>query len=410
MEDVLIFDAIRTPRGRADATGALRELRPYRLLSTLMRALASRNPGLDTRALGDVLIGCVGSVGDQGYNVAQAAVQDAQWSDEVPAATVSRFAASGLETVHQAAARIAAGWDSAIVAGGLEVVSRVPLGAGGGALLEDPELILREGVLPRGVAADLVATIHGFTREALDEYAAQSQQRAAAAIEAARFERAIAAIHDANAIAVLVADELPSPRHDLEYLRALRPAFTARTLTQRGRMAISGFDALALSRYPELSGIHHRHTAGNSARLADGAALVLLGGAAFAKTSGAAPRAVLRSIAVASTDATVMLTGFLPAAERALGRAGLTAGQIDLFEVNESFGVLPLLFARHFDVGLERINVYGGAIAFGHPVGATGAMLLGTLIDALHDRGERYGLACVSASGGQGIACVVEVA
>ncbi len=419
MGEVLIYDCIRTPRGRAKADGALREMRPYRLLGSLLGALGRRHPGLEVKQISDVLIGCVSAVGDQGYNIAQAAVQDAGWPETIAAATVNRFCASGLETVHQAAARIAAGYDEAIVAGGVEVMSRVPLGAGGGALLEDPELILGQGIIPQGVAADLMATLFGFDREALDAYALQSQRRAAAAQAAQAGQAATAAataatatamiaIADANGILLLDRDEHLRPDTTLEALAALRPAFASETLARGGRMATAGFDALALSRYPQLSAVRHLHTAGTSSGLSDGAAVVLLGSAAFGEGQGLAARARVVAIGVASAEPTIMLTGMIPATEKVLRRAGLALTDMDVIEVNEAFAVVPLHFMRHFGLDAERVNVGGGAIALGHPVGATGAMLLGHLVDLLHEREGRYGLVTLCAAGGQGIACIVE--
>ncbi len=408
MTDVLIYDCLRTPRGRARVDGALREMRPYRLLSNLLAALAERNPSLDLGQVADVLIGCVSAVGDQGYNIAQAAVQDAGWPQTVAAATVNRFCASGLETVHQATARIAAGFDEAIVAGGIEVMSRVPLGAGGGALLEDPELILGHGVIPQGVAADLLATLHGFDREALDAIGLRSQQRAVSARNGANLEASMIPITDANGIMLLDSNEHIRPDTSAEGLAALRPAFASETLARGGRMATAGFDALALSRYPELSEIQHLHTAGTSSGLSDGAGLVLLGSAAFGEAQRLRARARVVAVAVASSEPTIMLTGMIPATQRVLERAHLEVGDIDLFEVNEAFAVVPLLFMKHFGLDADRVNVFGGAIALGHPVGATGAMLLGHLVDALHIREVRYGLVTLCAAGGQGIACVVE--
>ena len=321
---------------------------------------------------------------------------------------VNRFCASGLEAVHQAAARIAAGFDEAIVAGGVEVMSRVPLGAGGGALLEDPELILGHGVIPQGVAADLMATLYAYGREELDEYALQSQMRAAAAAAGDIPRGSMISIADANGILVLDRDELVRADTTAEGLAELRPAFAAETLARGGRLATAGFDALALSRYPELPAIKHLHTAGSSSGLSDGAGVVLIGNAAFGESHDLRARARILSVAVASSEPTIMLTGMIPATERVLERAGLEVADIDLFEVNEAFAVVPLHFMRHFGIDVERVNVHGGAIALGHPVGATGAMLLGVLIDALHERELRYGLVTMCAAGGQGLACIVE--
>ena len=408
MADVFLFDSVRTPRASAGAQGAYREVRPFRLPSKLLRELQTRNPSLDLGGVSDLLLGCVSAVGDQGYNVAQAALQDAAYPDTVGAATVNRYGASGLEAVLQAFARVCSGLDEAIVAGGLESMSRVPLGAGGGPVLEDPELILGRGLLPEGIAADLIATLRGYTREQLDGYALRSQRRAAEARRAGHFAHSLIDISDRSGIRLLSEDELIRPDTDADALAALRPAFAKTVPARGGGLPAEGFDALALARYPQLAAVRHDHTAGNSAALADGAGLALLGTARFGKANGLAPRARIVSMAIASSEPTVMLLGMIPASERALQRAGLTVADVDLFEVDEAFAALPLAFLEHFGLDGERTNVNGGAIALGHPVGATGAMLLGTAVDELHRRGARYGLVTLCAGGGQGIACVVE--
>ena len=400
MEQVYVYDAIRTPRGRGRVGGALQEIRPFRLLSGLLVALQQRAPQLDLRLVSDVLVGCVSPYSDQGYNIAQAAVQDAQWPLHIGAVTSNRYCASGLETVHQAAARIAAGFDQMLVAGGVECMSRVPLGSGGGALLRDPELMLAQAVVPQGVAADLLATLHEYTRETLDAYALQSQQRAFAARQHPEAAPTMIAITDGNGIVLLDHDELPRLDTSAEALAALRPAFA--------KTAQLGFNDLALSQYPQIETICHVHTAGNSSGLADGAAVVLLGSAAAGKEAGLSPRARIVSLAISSSEPTLMLTGMIPATALALQKAELSISDIDLFEVNEAFAAVPLAFCDHFQVAQDRVNVCGGAIALGHPVGATGAILLGTLIDELHRRELRRGLVTLCAGGGQGIACVVE--
>lgn len=408
MADVFLYDTVRTPRASASAHGAFREVRPFRLPGKLLRELQARNPTLDCATVTDLLLGCVSAVGDQGYNVAQAALQDATWPDAVSAATVNRYCASGLETVLQAYARIRAGVDEAIVAGGLESMSRVPLGAGGGPVLEDPELILGKGLLPQGIAADLIATLRGYTRERLDAYALASHRRAAEAQREDRFAPSLVDISDRSGIRLLAEDQLIRGDTDAERLAALRPAFAKTVPARGGGLPTEGFDALALARHPHLPALRHEHTAGNSSALADGAALVLLGSAGFGEGSGLQPRARVLSVAVASSEPTAMLLGMIPATERALERAGLSVADIDLFEVNEAFAAVPLAFLEYFDVEHARLNVNGGAIALGHPVGATGAMLLGTVVDELHRRGARYGLVTLCAAGGQGITCVVE--
>ena len=408
MEEVFVYDAVRTPRARGGAQGAFREVRPFRLPSKLLLALRERHPGLDPAAVTDVLLGCASPLGDQGYNVAQAALQDAGWPSSVAAATVSRYRAAGLESVYQAVARISAGLDGAIVAGGVESVSRVPLGAGGGALLEDPDLILGRGTLPHGIAADLVATLRGYGRERLDAYALDSHRRAAEASAGGRFADSLVAVRDRSGIPLLDRDEGLREGLTAESLASLPAAFAKTVPARGGALPSEGFDALARARYPQLAEVCHVHTGGNAAAPADGAALALLGTVAFGKANGLTPRARLLSVALASSEPTVMLLGLLPAAEAALTRADVTADGVDVFEVDETFAALPLALAEHLGVELARVNVNGGAIAHGHAAGAEGTALLAAAVDELHRRGARYGLVAVSAAGGQGMACVVE--
>lgn len=397
MEDVYIYDCARTPRGRR--RGQLHEVAPHELLATLLRALPERT-GLDPADVSDLLAGCVTPIRDQGYNIAEAALAAAHWPEVVAAAQVNRYCASGLETVHQAAARIAAGYDDLIVAGGVEGMSRVPLDSDGGALLTNPELILASGTLPQGVAADLIASKEGFTREQLDTYAVESQRRCAEAVARGHFERSLVPVDDGNGITLLERDGHPRPDTDAEALARLPAAFA--------KTGALGFDALAISRYPQVAHVDHVHTAGNSSGIVDGAAAVLVGNAAAGERFAAAPRARIRSVAVASSDATVKLLGMIPATERALARAGLGIDDLDLIEVNEAFAAVPLAFIRHFHADHARVNVNGGAIALGHPVGATGSILLGTLVDELERRDAALGLVTLCAGGGQGIAAVVE--
>ena len=408
MEEVFVYDAVRTPRARGGAQGAFREVRPFRLPSKLLLALRERHPGLDPAAVTDVLLGCASPLGDQGYNVAQAALQDAGWPSSVAAATASRYRAAGLESVYQAVARISAGLDGAIVAGGVESVSRVPLGAGGGALLEDPDLILGRGALPHGTAADLLATLRGYGRERLDAYALSSHRRAAGVREAGRRGAAVVEVRDRSGILLLDRDELPREAPTPEALAALPAAFAKTVPARGGALPAEGFDALALARYPQLPSVAHVHTSGNAAAAVDAAALALLGTAAFGRDSGLDPRARVAAVALASSEPTVMLLGLLPAAERALERAGVRADEVDVFEVDETFAALPLAFADHFGLDPARLNVNGGAIAHGFAAGAEGTALLASVVDELDRRGGRYGLAAVSAAGGQGMACVVE--
>ena len=398
-EEVLVYDCVRTPRGRARQTGSLYEMQPHELLASLLRAAEDRNHGLRT-AVRDLLIGCVTPIADQGYNIAQAALEEARWPDTVAGSQVNRYCASGLETVLQASARIAAGFDDVLLAGGVESMSRVGIGQDGGPLLHAPDLVLSARALPQGVSADLIATKFGLSRSALDRLALRSQERAAQAQREARFAKSIVPIDDENGLRLLDADEHPRPKTTLQQLEALKPVFQ--------KLGALGYDELALMKYPELECVEHVHTAGNSSGLVDGAALVLLASRAAGEQYGWKPRARVRACCVASSEPTIKLLGMIPATERALKQAGLETGDIDLFEVNEAFASVAMAFEQHFDVDPERINVNGGAIALGHPVGATGAVLLGTLLDELERRDQRLGLATLCAGGGQGIACVIE--
>lgn len=400
MQDVLIFDCVRTPRGKARVGGGLYEVAPHRLVAALLTSLSERL-SLDPSHVADLLLGCVTPIGDQGYNIAQASLMAAKWPDSVAGAQVNRFCASGLESIHSAAARIAAGWDELIVAGGVESMSRVPLGSDGGPLLDNPSLILDSASIPQGISADLIASLQAYSRDELDAFALQSQQRAELARKKELFKKSIVPIRDENGIVLLDVDEHPRPTSTMEALGGLSPAFA-----KTGEL---GFDALALRRYPSLSKIEHMHTAGNSSGLVDGASLVLLGNAAIGKKIGQKPRARIRAIGVASSDPTIMLTGMIPATDKVLAKAGLNISDIDLIEVNEAFAAVPLAFMQHFGLDGANVNVNGGAIALGHPVGATGAMLVGTLVDELESRKKTRGLVTLCAGGGQGIAAVIEL-
>jgi acetyl-CoA C-acetyltransferase len=399
MPDAFIFDAIRTPRGRGRAGGGLAGVRPVHLLTGLLRELPRRT-GLDPAAIEDVILGCVTPVGEQGANIARTAVLAAGWDERVPGVQLNRFCASGLEAVNLAAAMVRSGWEELVLAGGVESMSRVPMGSDGGALMDDPEISQAAGFVPQGIGADLLATLDGFSREELDAFAAESQRRAAAARAAGRFARSIVPVRDAGGQALLTEDEHIRPGTTPETLAKLPPAFA--------QLGASGFDAVALRRYPQLTRIEHLHTAGNSSGIVDGAALVLVGSEARGRALGLTPRARIVSAAVIGSEPTIMLTGPAPAARLALERAGLGFDDIDLFEINEAFTAVVLHFQRETGVDLERINVNSGAIALGHPLGATGAMILGTLLDELERRGGRYGLAALCVGGGMGIATIIE--
>ena len=400
MQEVLIYDCVRTPRGRARVGGGLHEVAPHRLVAELLLEVSKRL-SLDPSEVADLILGCVTPIGDQGYNIAQASLMAANWPDEVAGAQVNRYCASGLESIHSAAARIAAGWDDLIIAGGVESMSRVPLGSDGGPLLDNPNLMLDSASIPQGISADLIASLQGFSREDLDAFALQSQQRAEKARQKDAFKKSIVGITDENGMILLDSDEHPRPSSTIEGLGGLASAFA-----KTGEL---GFDALALRKYPALAKIDHRHTAGNSSGLVDGASVVVIGNEAIGKKLGMKPRARIRAIGVASSDPTIMLTGMIPATEKVLAKAELKMSDIDLIEVNEAFAAVPLAFMKHFGLKDTKVNVNGGAIALGHPVGATGAMLVGTIVDELELRKKKLGLVTLCAGGGQGIAAVVEL-
>jgi acetyl-CoA C-acetyltransferase len=399
MSDAYVFDAIRTPRGKGKKDGSLHEVKPINLLTGVLQALQARH-GFDTAAVDDVVMGVVSPVGEQGSVIAKVAALKAGWDWRCSGVQINRFCASGLEAVNMAAMKVKSGWEDLVVAGGVESMSRVPLGADGGAWAQDPETNSATLFVPQGIGADLIATLNGFSRDDVDRYALTSQQRAAAARAAGYFKASVVPVKDAMGLPLLEEDEFIKPGTTLDGLAGLKPAFE-----QLGAM---GFDTVALQRYPQVERIHHVHHAGNSSGIVDGAAAVLIGSEVAAKTHGLTPRARIVSVALSGADPTIMLTGPMPAARKALAKAGLTVDQIDLFEVNEAFAAVPMLFMREMGVPHEKVNVNGGAIAMGHPLGATGAMILGTLIDELHRRQLRYGLATLCVGGGMGIATVIE--
>lgn len=399
MKDAYIFDAIRTPRGRGKTSGALYEVKPVELLGATLEALAARSD-LDTTSVDDLLIGCVTPIDDQGYNIAQAALLYAGWSHQVGGMQINRYCASGLEAANLAAMKIRSGWEEMVVAGGVECMSRVPIGADGGALLYDPELISKTDFIPQGISADLIATIAGFEREQLDQYALRSQQLAKQAIESSYFQRAIVPIHDKNGLCILASDEHPRPETTMEGLSALPPAFA--------RMGAMGFDDMAIHKYPEVEKIRHIHTAGNSSGIVDGAALLLIGSEEKGKALGLKARARIRAVANVGVEPTIMLTGPAPAARKALKAARMQTNDIDLWECNEAFAAVVLKFQQDMDINDEQLNVNGGAIAFGHPLGATGAMLLGTLLDEMERRELQTGLVTLCVGGGMGVATIIE--
>ncbi|MDP3519082.1 MAG: acetyl-CoA C-acetyltransferase [Hydrogenophaga sp.] len=399
MTEAYVFDAIRTPRGKGKKDGSLHEVKPINLLTGLLTELQRRN-GFDTARVDDVVMGVVSPVGEQGSVIAKTAALKAGWDWTCSGVQLNRFCASGLEAVNMAAQKVRSGWEDLVVAGGVESMSRVPIGSDGGAWAQDPETNSQTDFVPQGIGADLIATLEGFSRADVDAYAAESQRRAAAAREAGYFARSMVPVTDFLGQTILDHDEFIKPRTTVESLAGLKPAFE-----QLGAM---GFDAVAIGRYPQVERIHHVHHAGNSSGIVDGATAMLIGSDAAAKAHGLTPRARIVAAAVSGADPTIMLTGPTPAARKALAKAGLTVDQIDLFEVNEAFAAVPMKFMKDMGVPHEKVNVNGGAIAMGHPLGATGAMILGTLIDELHRRQLRYGLATLCVGGGMGIATIVE--
>ena len=397
--EAFIYDAIRTPRGKGKKDGSLHEVKPVNLLAGMLADLQRRN-SFDTAAVDDVVMGVVSPVGEQGAVIAKVAALKAGWDFRAAGVQINRFCASGLEAVNMAAQKVRSGWEDLVVAGGVESMSRVPIGADGGAWAQDPETNSATLFVPQGIGADLIATLEGFSRADVDAFALESQQRASRARAAGYFADSVVPVKDFLGQTILGEDEFIKPQTTLEGLASLKPAFD-----QLGAM---GFDAVALQRYPQVERIQHVHHAGNSSGIVDGAAAVLVGSEAAGKTHGLKPRARIVAAALSGADPTIMLTGPMPATRKALAKAGLTVEQIDLFEVNEAFAAVVMRFMKEMRVPHEKVNVNGGAIAMGHPLGATGAMILGTLVDELHRRKLRYGLATLCVGGGMGIATIVE--
>jgi acetyl-CoA C-acetyltransferase len=399
MTEALIFDALRTPRGRGKADGALHSVKPVSLVAGLLTALQQRT-ALDTSQVDDVVLGCVTPVGDQGADIGKTAVQVADWDVSVAGLQINRFCASGLEAVNLGAMKVRSGFEELVVVGGVESMSRVPMGSDGGAWALDPQTNLHSHFTPQGVGADLIATIEGFSRHDVDAYALHSQQKAARARADGSFNKSLVPVQDQNGIILLDHDEFIRAESTLEGLGKLKPSFE-----MIGQM---GFDATALRVYSHVERIHHVHTPGNSSGIVDGAALMLIGSEAKGKALGLQPRARIVATAVTSTDPTIMLTGPAPATRKALAKAGLRVEDIDLFEVNEAFASVVLKFIKDMAVDPDKVNVNGGSIAMGHPLGATGCAILGTLLDELEARRLRYGLATLCVGGGMGIATIIE--
>jgi acetyl-CoA C-acetyltransferase len=403
--EALIFDAIRTPRGKGKVNGSLHATKPVDLVVGLVHELLARHQDLDPSRVDDVVLGCVSPVGDQGADIAKAAALKAGLPDSVAGVQLNRFCASGLEAVNIAAQKVASGWEDLVLAGGVESMSRVPMGSDGGAWAMDPETNYDTGFIPQGISADLIATVEEFDREQVDAYAVRSQQRAFAAQSEGRFSSSVIPVRDLNDNVVLDHDEFIRPGTTVETLAQLKPSFAA-----IGEMG--GFDAVALQKYHWVERINHVHTPGNSSGIVDGASLVAIGNEQLGAELGLRPRARILATAVSGSEPTIMLTGPAPASRKALAKAGLSIDEMDLIEINEAFAAVVLRFCRDMGLngngGFDRVNVNGGAIAMGHPLGATGAMILGTLLDELERTGGRYGLATLCVGGGMGIATVIE--
>jgi len=399
MTEAFVFDAIRTPRGKGKKDGSLYEVKPINLLAGLLTDLQKRHQ-FDTAQVDDIVMGLVSPVGEQGSVLPKVAALKAGWDFQCAGVQINRFCASGLEAVNMAAQKVRSGWEDLVVAGGVESMSRVPIGSDGGAWAQDPETNLQTAFVPQGIGADLIATLEGFSRHDVDAFAMESQRRASHAQAQGYFDRSVLPVKDALGNVILAKDEFIKPHTTLEGLAGLKPAFD--------QMGAMGFDQVALTRYPQVERIHHVHHAGNSSGIVDGAAAVLVGSEAAAKAHGLTPRARIVATALSGADPTIMLTGPMPAARKALAKAGLRIDQMDLIEVNEAFAAVVMRFMKEMKVPHDKVNVNGGAIAMGHPLGATGAMILGTLIDELHRRKLRYGLATLCVGGGMGIATIVE--
>lgn len=397
--EAYIFDAIRTPRGRGKANGSLHEVKPITLLSALLISLQERNQ-FDTQAVDDIIMGCVTAVGDQGAVIAKTAALTAGWDDDVAGMVLNRFCASGLEAVNIAAMKIRSDWEHLVVAGGVESMSRVPMGSDGGAWAMDPETNVATGFMPQGIGADLIATLGGYSREDVDAFSMRSHQKAAAAWEKQAFKNSVIPVKDRNGLMILDHDELIRPESTVEALGKLKPSFKA--------MGEMGFDHVAKERYPQIECINHIHSPGNSSGIVDGAAVVLIGSASAGKQFNMKPRARIVATAVVGTEPTIMLTGPGPAARKALKVAGMDVSDIDLFEVNEAFASVVMRFIDEMGINEDIVNVNGGAIAMGHPLGATGAMIVGTLLDELEARDLKTGLVTLCVGGGIGIATIIE--
>lgn len=400
MSEAYIYDAVRTPRGK-NRGGALHSVKPIDLVTGLIDALRERNPDLDDKAIDDLVLGVVSPVGEQGGDIARTAALVAGLDESVAGVQINRFCASGLEAVNIAAQKVGSGFENLVLAGGVESMSRVPLGSDGGAWAQDPTTNFDTYFVPQGISADLIATTEGFSRTDIDEFAEESQKRAANAWENGYFEKSIVPVKDLNGVTLLDTDEHMRPGSTVESLAKLSPAFTKVA-------AQAGFDEVALQKYHWVEEIDHVHTAANSSGIVDGASLVIIGDAEVGQTMNMKPRARIVSTAVTGSEPTIMLTGPTPATQKALDKAGLTVDDIDLFELNEAFGAVVLKWMKDLNIPHDKVNVNGGAIAMGHPLGATGAMILGTVLDELERRDLKRGLVTLCIGGGMGIATIIE--
>ena len=401
MTEAFLYESLRTPRGKGKPNGALHGVKPISLVTGLIGELRKRHPNLDPARIDDIVLGVVAPIGDQGGDLPRAAALAAGLPDTVAGLQINRFCASGLEAVNLGAMKVRSGWEDLVLTGGVESMSRVPMGSDGGAIAMDPETAYAARFVPQGISADLIATIEGFTRTDVDSYAVESQHRAAKAWSNGYFQRSVVPVRDRAGIVILERDEHLRPDTTMAALGALTPSFA-----DLGEQA--GFDAVALQRYHWVERMEHVHHAGNSSGIVDGAALVVVGSEQVGRDLGLTLRARIVAGAITGEEPTIMLTGPAPATRKALARAGMTMDQIDLVEVNEAFAAVVLRFMREMDVPHDKLNVNGGAIAMGHPLGATGGMILGTLIDELERTGGRYGLATLCVGGGMGIATVIE--
>lgn len=399
MADAFIYDAVRTPRGRGKSDGSLHDIQPIQLLTSVLRNLRDRNQ-LDTSLIDDVIMGCVTPIGEQGADIARTAVLEAGYAESVAGVQLNRFCSSGLEAINMASAYVMSGQVDAVVAGGVESMSRVPMGADGGALFMNPQIVARHNIVPQGISADLIATKHGYSRQDVDTFAAESYRRAVVSQRENRFARTLVPLKDEIGVTVLDRDEGVRPETTVDTLAKLKPSFE-----MMGQM---GLDSLALLKYAEFAKINHVHHAGNSSQIVDGAAGVLVGSKAFGEQTGLKPRARVKAFAIVGSEPTIMLTGPIPATQKVLKKAGMRISDIDLFEVNEAFAAVPLLFMDVFGVDHSKVNVNGGSIALGHPLGATGAIISATLLDELERTGKQVGLSTLCIGGGMGIATIFE--